>query len=69
MKGLDIRPIAIEPYGSVTQRGSAYRAKKDDLYTLMLDWLNKNDNPLSDNDKNYVVANLVRGGVFSRKSS
>ncbi len=57
-------PIAIEPYGSVTQRGVAYRPNKDDLYNLMIDWLNKD---IRDDDKNYVVANLIRGGVFSKK--
>jgi len=68
-------PIAIEPYGSVTQRGCAYRAKKNDLYELMVNWVNENSNEnsneksLEPDDKNYVVANLIRGGVFSRKSS
>jgi CRISPR-associated protein Csy3 len=59
-------PIAIEPYGSVTQMGQAYRKNKDDLYTLMLDWLNEKDN-VSDEDKNFVVANFIRGGVFGGK--
>lgn len=56
-------PIAAEPYGSVTQRGQAYRKSKNDLYTLMTHWVN--DKELTDNDKNYVIANLIRGGVFS----
>ena len=55
-------PIAAEPYGSVTQRGQAYRKSKNDLYTLMDNWVN--DKELTDNDKNYVIANLIRGGVF-----
>jgi len=55
-------PIAAEPYGSVTQRGQAYRKTKDDLYTLMESWVK--DKELTDNDKNYVIANLIRGGVF-----
>ena len=59
-------PIAVEPYGSVTQMGQAYRKSKDDLYTLMLDWLNEKDN-VSDEDKNFVVANFIRGGVFGGK--
>lgn len=67
----DKRPIAIEPYGSVTQRGMAHRPSKDDLYTLMLDWLNEKDiddnKKVSDEDKKYVMANLIRGGVFSKK--
>ncbi len=59
-------PIAAEPYGSVTQRGQAYRKSENDLYTLMVNWLNNKE--LSDDDKNYVVANLIRGGVFSGKA-
>ncbi|HFB66920.1 MAG TPA: type I-F CRISPR-associated protein Csy3 [Aeromonadales bacterium] len=58
------RPIAIEPYGSVTQWGCAYRAKDEDLYTLIINWVNGGE--LKQEDKNYVVANLIRGGVFSR---
>ncbi|MBL4831663.1 MAG: type I-F CRISPR-associated protein Csy3 [Aliivibrio sp.] len=66
--GMDAEfPIAIEPFGAVTQKGQAYRKSKNDLYTLMLNWVN--DKEVSDNDKAYVVANLIRGGVFSRKSS
>lgn len=56
-------PIAIEPFGAVTQRGQAYRKTKNDLYTLMQAWVNEKE--LSDNDKIYVVGNLIRGGVFS----
>ena len=59
-------PIAAEPYGSVTQRGQAYRKSKKDLYTLILAWLNGKD--IDDDDKNFVVANLIRGGVFSGES-
>jgi len=61
-------PIAVEPYGSVTQMGQAYRKtkKEGDLYSLMLDWLN--EKPVSDSDKNFIVANLIRGGVFGGKS-
>jgi CRISPR-associated protein Csy3 len=58
-------PIAIEPYGSVTQRGIAHRPSKDDLYTLMVNWINEKD--ISIEDKKYVVANLIRGGVFGGK--
>lgn len=59
-------PIAVEPYGSVTQMGQAYRKTKDDLYSLMINWLNEKE--MTSNDKNFVVANLVRGGVFGGKS-
>ena len=55
-------PIAAEPYGSVTQIGHAFRKSKNDLYSLLCDWLN--DKEISDGNKNYVVTNLVRGGLF-----
>lgn len=57
-------PIAAEPYGSVTQIGHAFRKtkKEGDLYSLMIQWLN--DEEISDDKKNYVIANLVRGGLF-----
>lgn len=57
-------PIAAEPFGAVTQRGQAYRKSKIDLYTLMVAWVN--DTELTDENKAYVVANLIRGGVFSK---
>lgn len=57
-------PIAAEPYGSVTQIGHAFRKskKEGDLYSLLLDWLNEKS--INDDDKNFVAANLVRGGLF-----
>lgn len=57
-------PIAAEPYGSVTQRGQAYRKSKNDLYTLMVAWVN--DEELAPEQQAYVVSNLIRGGVFSK---
>lgn len=59
-------PIAVEPYGSVTQRGEAYRPSKNDLYTLMLDWVN--DKEISEEQRCFVLANFIRGGVFGGKS-
>lgn len=59
-------PIAVEPFGSVTQIGQAFRKTKNDLYTLMLKWVKSEE--ISENDKNFVVANLIRGGVFGGKS-
>lgn len=70
LEASDILPIAIEPFGSVTQRGAAYRAANIDLYTLMVNWVNEDEsNELDDKSKNYIVANLIRGGVFSKSSS
>ncbi len=54
-------PIAVEPYGSVTQHGRAYRHKDIDLYTLMKSWVNGTN---IEEDQKFVVANLIRGGVF-----
>lgn len=63
------QPIAIEPFGAVTQRGDAFRKnkKEGDLYSLMVDWVNDED--LNAGQQAYVVANLIRGGVFSKKSN
>lgn len=60
-------PIAIEPYGSVTQHGRAYRPKNNDFYRLMLNWVNDVD-IVEECDKKFVVANLIRGGVFGGDS-
>jgi len=60
-----IGPIAVEPYGSVTSQGKAYRQPKQkmDFYTLLDNWVLKNDAPPTE-QQHYVVANLIRGGVF-----
>ena len=57
--------IAVEPYGSVTSRGMAYRQpkKKDDFYNLFDNWILKNKTPSLD-QQHFVVAVLIRGGVF-----
>ncbi|MCP1222334.1 type I-F CRISPR-associated protein Csy3 [Acetobacter orientalis] len=58
-------PIAVEPYGSVTTQGVAYRqpkAKKD-FYSLLDNWVLKDKEPTLD-DQHFVIAVLVRGGVF-----
>lgn len=59
-------PIAIEPFGAVTQQGQAYRKTKTDLYTLMIDWLNDKD--IGEDQQNFVLANIIRGGVFGGKA-
>lgn len=58
-------PIAIEPYGSVTNRGVAYRKPKEktDFYTLLDNWLLKAQAPEPE-QQHYVMAMLIRGGVF-----
>lgn len=57
--------IAVEPYGSVTNRGIAYRQpkQKDDFYNLFDNWVLKDKEPTLE-QQHYVVAVLIRGGVF-----
>lgn len=56
--------IAIEPYGSVTNRGKAYRpVKNNDFYTLLDNWVLKDKEPPIE-QQHYVMAILIRGGVF-----
>jgi len=60
-----IGPIAVEPYGAVTNLGKAYRPPKEkaDFYTLFDPFAR--GNALDDKEKeHYVMATLVRGGVF-----
>lgn len=63
-----VGPIAIEPYGSVTSRGKAYRQPKakQDFYTLLDNWVLKGRAP-EEGHQHYVIANLIRGGVFGEK--
>ncbi len=60
-------PIAVEPYGSVTNRGKAYRQPTDkkDFYNLFDAWVEK-DKELSETEQHYVIATLIRGGVFGK---
>lgn len=60
-----ISPIAVEPYGSVTSEGKAYRQPKDkaDFYCLLDNWILKGEVP-AEGDQHFVMATLVRGGVF-----
>jgi CRISPR-associated protein Csy3 len=59
------KPIAVEPYGSVTSEGKAYRQPKEkqDFYSLFDAWVNEGKVP-SIEQQHYVMAVLVRGGVF-----
>lgn len=58
-------PIAVEPYGSVTTQGKAWRQPKEkqDFYTLLDGWIVKDKAPPLD-QQHFVVATLIRGGVF-----
>lgn len=61
----NLGPIAVEPYGSVTTQGKAYRQPKEkaDFYTLLDRWLLKDEAPSVEN-QHFVLATLIRGGVF-----
>jgi CRISPR-associated protein Csy3 len=58
-------PIAVEPYGSVTTQGKAYRKPTDkvDFYSLLDGWLIKDNTPALE-QQHFVMATLIRGGVF-----
>ncbi|WP_428240250.1 type I-F CRISPR-associated protein Csy3 [Gynuella sp.] len=60
-----VGPIAIEPYGAVTNLGKAYRTPKDkqDFYTFFDSWARGGELSRIE-DEHYVMAVLVRGGVF-----
>ncbi len=61
----NLGPIAVEPYGSVTSQGKAYRQprQKMDFYTLLDNWILKDKAPDAE-QQHYVMAILIRGGVF-----
>lgn len=61
----ELGPIAVEPYGSVTTQGKAYRQpkQKQDFYNLLDNWVLKDKTPELD-QQHFVIATLIRGGVF-----
>lgn len=65
----ELGPIAVEPYGSVTTQGKAYRQPKAkvDFYHLLDNWVLKGAPP-DEGNQHYVMAVLVRGGVFGDAS-
>jgi CRISPR-associated protein Csy3 len=64
------KPIAVEVYGSVTNQGTAYRKPKpkgsQDFYTLFDQFAVGGD--ITEDAQHYVMAMLVRGGVFGKSS-
>ena len=60
-------PIAVEPYGAVTTLGKAFRNPKEkvDFYTLF-DKFALGEPLASVEEEHYVMAVLVRGGVFGK---
>lgn len=61
----DNGPIAVEPYGSVTTQGKAWRQpkEKNDFYNLLDGWILKDKVPELE-QQHFVIATLIRGGVF-----
>ena len=61
------KPIAIEPFGTVATVKEAFRNKENenDFYTLMHNFLEHNT--LSKNGLSYLIAVLIRGGIFGGK--
>lgn len=64
-----LNPIPVEPYGTVTAFGIAYRnpGQKLDFYTLLQDWIIKDKAPPVE-QQHYVMSTLIRGGVFGNAS-
>jgi CRISPR-associated protein Csy3 len=59
------KPISINSYGAVTNEGKAYREpKKSDFYTLFDNAVQNGLGSLDSNAQKYMMAMLVRGGVF-----
>jgi CRISPR-associated protein Csy3 len=72
----DNNPIAIEPYGQVTTRNMVYRDTPNDFYTLIKKIIldskelrldSKFNEKEYEKNLHYIVAVLIRGGVFSEK--
>jgi CRISPR-associated protein Csy3 len=61
----EVGPIAVEPYGSITTLGKACRKPGDkiDFYNLLDNWLLKDKVPELA-QQHFVMATLIRGGVF-----
>ncbi|MFA7108484.1 MAG: type I-F CRISPR-associated protein Csy3 [Sphaerochaetaceae bacterium] len=60
--------IPVEVYGSVTNLGKAFRSNRTNFYYLFDRFVSDFDS-LTGDEKNYVIAMLVRGGVFSKKDN
>ena len=61
----DLGPIPVEPYGVVTTQGMAYRKPKSkmDFYNLLDNWVLKDKAPRIE-QQHFVIATIIRGGVF-----
>lgn len=63
------KPISIEVFGSVISFGKAYRQpyNNSDFYTIFDNWMEQGIEP-DDEQKHYVMAVLIRGGIFGKSS-
>ncbi|MDC3221577.1 type I-F CRISPR-associated protein Csy3 [Gammaproteobacteria bacterium] len=61
------KPIAVDPYGAVTNLGRAYRNPKTklDFFTLFDKFAQGGE--ITTDEQHFVMAVLVRGGVFGEK--
>ncbi len=65
--GEAIYPISVNSYGVVTTQGHPYRVVgQSDFYTLFDKAMASGSDVLDPDDKNFVMAMLVRGGVFGK---
>ena len=57
--------LTAAPYGAVTTLGTAFRQpkQKSDFYSLFDNWILKDKEP-SPEQQHYIMAVLIRGGVF-----
>lgn len=62
------KPIAVDPYGAVTNLGRAYRQpkQKTDFFSFF-DKFSQGEKLENVEDEHFVMAVLVRGGVFGEK--
>ena len=62
------RPIAIEPYGAVTNLGKAFRTDKETEFYALFDQYATGEKLKIKEQEHYVMAVLIRGGVFGQSS-
>lgn len=64
----NVGPIAIEPYGAVTNLGKAFRTAKDAEFYTLFDKYTVGEALDTKEQEHYVMAVLIRGGVFGQSS-
>lgn len=57
--------IPVENYGTVVRKNKAYRSKPKDFFSLFDKFMN--GEKMDENDLHYVVAIMIRGGLFGKK--